>query len=131
MTTAKITTVENRLMTLELGKPLSPESLLTQRTTFIMPCEQKVEQRNNGTFKLRSVANVDGSRGKGLPDDGLADVGGDEKVDAGSETITFLSSSRRMTMRAATMSWMIRRRQTPAPRSLGWPYKPVRMYTVT
>ena len=31
------------------------------------------------------------------------------------------SSSRRITMSAATMSWMIRRRQTPAPMSLGWP----------
>jgi len=113
----------------DVGKPLPPEGLM-QRTTFIMPREQKVEQCNDGTFKLGSTANVDGGRGKGLSDDGLADIGGDEEVDAGSETVNLLSSSRRMTMRAATMSWMIRRRQKPAPRSFCWPYKPVRTYTV-
>ena len=48
----------------DVGKPLSPESLLTQHTTFIMPREQKVEQRNNGTFKLESVSNVDVVGGK-------------------------------------------------------------------
>jgi hypothetical protein len=73
----------------DVGKPLPPEGL-TQRTTFIMPREQEVEQHNDGTFKLGSTANVDGGRGKGLPDDGLADVGGGEQVDAGSETVTFL-----------------------------------------
>jgi len=72
-----------------VGKPLPPEGL-AQGTTFIMPGEEEVEQRNDGTFKLGSTANVDGGRGKGLPDDGLADVGGNEQVDTGSETVTFL-----------------------------------------
>ena len=100
----------------DIGKPLPPEGLI-QCATFITPREQEVEQLNDGTFKLRFTANVDDGRAKGLPDDGLADIGGDEKVDAGSETVTFLSSSRRMTMKAAMMSWMMRRRQTSAPRS--------------
>ena len=79
--------------------------------------------------KLGYTANVDGGGGKGLPDDGLADVGGDEQVDAGSETVTFLKEFDEED-EGSDDSWMIRRRQTPAPRSLGWPYKPVRMYTV-
>jgi len=115
----------------DVRKPLLPEGLM-QRTTFIMPREQEVEQCNDGTFKLISMANIDGGRGKGLPDDGLTDIGGNKKVDAGSETVTFLSSSRRVMMRAAMMSWMIRRRQTLAAlRSLGWLYKMVWMYMVT
>jgi hypothetical protein len=72
-----------------VGKPLPPEGL-TQRTTFIMLREQEVEQCSDGTFKLGSTANGDGGRGKGLPDDGLADVSDDEQVDAGSQTVTFL-----------------------------------------
>jgi hypothetical protein len=55
-----------------------------------MPREQEVEQCDDGTFELGSTANVDGGRGKGLPDDGLADVGGDEQVDTGSEAVAFL-----------------------------------------
>jgi len=86
MMTAKITTVENKLIT--LGS-LSRESL-TQRTTCIMPREQEVEQCNDGMFELESKANVDGGWGKGLSNDRLADVGGDEHIGGGSETVVFL-----------------------------------------
>ena len=48
----------------------------------------------------------------------LANFSGNEQFDAGSDAVAFLRSlSRRITMRAGTMSWMMRRRQTPAPRS--------------
>jgi hypothetical protein len=46
-----------------------------------------VEQGNDGTLEFGPPASVDGSRGKGLPDDGLANVGSDEQVDTGSETV--------------------------------------------
>ena len=92
-----------------------------------MPREEEVKQRNDGTFKLGSTASAHGGRGEGLSDNRLVDVSGDEQVDAGSEAVTFLrGSSKRITMRAVMMSWMMLRRQMPAPRSLGWPYKAVR-----
>jgi hypothetical protein len=40
-----------------------------------------------------------------FPNDGLADVGSDEEVDAGTEAVPFLE--KRTTRREATMSWMI------------------------
>ena len=73
----------------DVGESLPPEGL-AQRTAFVMPREQEVEQRNDGTFELGPTTNVDGGRGEGLPDDRLADVGGDEQVDAGSETVALL-----------------------------------------
>ena len=72
-----------------VGKSVPPECL-AQRTSFIMPRKQEVEERNDGAFKLGSTTNVDGSRGKGFPDDRFANVGGYEQVDAGSETVAFL-----------------------------------------
>jgi hypothetical protein len=55
-----------------------------------MPREQEVEHRDDGTFEFGATADVDGGGGEGLPDDGLADVGGDKQVDAGSETVALL-----------------------------------------
>jgi hypothetical protein len=127
MMAEKIMTVENRLMT--LGSLSLQKALCNAQ-----PLSCHVNRRWNSATMApsnsdpRPMLTVVGE--KALSDDGLADIGGDEKVDAGSETVNLLSSSRRMTMRAATMSWMIRRRQKPAPRSFCWPYKPVRTYTV-
>jgi hypothetical protein len=38
-----------------------------------------VEQGNDGTLEFGAEAGVDSGRGKGFPDDGLTDVGGDEE----------------------------------------------------
>lgn len=35
-----------------------------------------------------------------------------------------------MTIKPATTSWRMSKRHTPAPRSFGWPYRPVKTYTV-
>lgn len=70
-----------------VGQPLSVESFL-QPSSLVVPSEHDVEERNDGTLEFRTSTSVDGSRRKGLPDDGLADVGRDEQVDSGSETVS-------------------------------------------
>ena len=104
-------------------KPLLLEGL-AQHTTFITTGEQEVEQRSDCTFKLGSTANVDGGRGKSLPDDGLADVGGDEQGDTGSEAVAFLKEFVEKDDDGGSND------ELDDEESLGWPYKPVRMYTV-
>ena len=83
-----------------------------------------MEQRTDCTFKLGSTANVDGGRGKSLPDDGLADVGGDEQGDTGSEAVAFLKEFVEKDDDGGSDD------ELDDEESLGWPYKPVRMYTV-
>ena len=72
-----------------IRQPLPPESL-AQRTAFIVPREQEVEHGDNGTLELGPTADVDGGGGEGLPDDRLADVGGNKQIDAGSKTVALL-----------------------------------------
>jgi len=57
---------------------------------FVRPRGQKVEQGDDRTLELGASAGVDGGGGKGLPDDRLANVGGDEERDAGSQTVALL-----------------------------------------
>ena len=49
-----------------------------------------MEERNNSTLELWSTAGVDGGWGESLPNNGLADVGGNEKRDAASKTVSLL-----------------------------------------
>lgn len=49
-----------------------------------------MQQSNNGTFKLRTTASIDGGWGECLPDNGLADVGSDEQRDTAAESIALL-----------------------------------------
>lgn len=49
-----------------------------------------MEERNNGTLKLRTTTGVDSSGAESLPDNGLADVRGNEKTDAASKPVTLL-----------------------------------------
>ena len=65
------------------------EESFTQGTTFVIPYEKKVEQRNNGALKLRAAAGVDGGRGKGLSDGRFTDVGNGER-DIRTKTVIFL-----------------------------------------
>jgi hypothetical protein len=73
----------------DVGEILSIESLL-ERSLLVWPCEEQVEERNDCTLELWSTAGVDGSWGKCLPHNGLADVGRNEKRDTTSETISLL-----------------------------------------
>lgn len=49
-----------------------------------------MEQSDDGTLKLRSTASVNGGGGERLPDDALANVGGDKERDTRSQTIALL-----------------------------------------
>ena len=57
---------------------------------LVVPSEEEMEQGDQGTLELGSTAGVDGRGGEGLPDDGFADVGGDEEGDAGTEAVPLL-----------------------------------------
>lgn len=73
----------------DVGETVSPEGL-TKSTSFIIPREEEMEESDDSTFKLWTATGIDGSRRECLPDDGLANVGSDEKGNSGSQTITFL-----------------------------------------
>ena len=49
-----------------------------------------MEEGDNSSFEFGAPTGIDSSRWEGLPDNGLADVGGDEKGDTGTETISLL-----------------------------------------
>jgi hypothetical protein len=49
-----------------------------------------VEQSDDRTLELRATASVDGSGGERLPDNGLADVGGNEQGDTAAKTVALL-----------------------------------------
>lgn len=49
-----------------------------------------MEQSNDGSLEFRSTSSVDGGGRESLPDDALANVGGNEKRDTGSKTVTLL-----------------------------------------
>lgn len=46
-----------------------------------------MEERDDGALELSARCGLDRGGGEGAPDDGLADVRGDEEGDAGAETI--------------------------------------------
>jgi len=52
--------------------------------------EEEVEHSNDSTLELSALVGPDGNRGEGLPEDLLADVGGDEEGDTRAETVSFL-----------------------------------------
>lgn len=49
-----------------------------------------MEESNDGTLKFGTTTGVDCGGGEGLPDNRLADVGGNEEGDATSKTVTLL-----------------------------------------
>merc|ERR1719348_331317 len=73
----------------QVGQILAVESL-TQGTHLVLSCCEKVEECNDGSLKLGAAASVDGGGAESLPDDGLADVGGDEEGDPAAEAVTLL-----------------------------------------
>ena len=72
-----------------IRRVLSVECLL-QSVESILLSEQEVEECDDSAFKLGSLIRADGDGREGLPQDDLADIGGDEQGDAASETVTLL-----------------------------------------
>ena len=73
----------------DVGQVLAVESFV-QGTLLVGPGQEQVEQGDDGTLELGATTGVDGSRGEGLPDDGLANVGRNEKRDTAAETVALL-----------------------------------------
>ena len=79
-----------------------------------------MEEGDDGALELETTADVHGSKREGLPDDGFADVGSDEEGDTKVETITFLEMLvEEDDDEGSGMSWMMSKRQIPAPRPEG------------
>ena len=73
----------------DVGKVLAVEGLL-ESTLLVGPGHEQVEEGNDGTLKLGTTTGVDGGGGEGLPDDGLANVGGNEQRDTAAQTVALL-----------------------------------------
>ena len=73
----------------DVGEVLAVESL-AQSTLLVGPGQQKVEESDDSTLELGATAGVDGRGGERLPNDGLADVGGNEQRDTASKTVSLL-----------------------------------------
>lgn len=73
----------------DIGEVLAVESLL-QGTLLVGPGQEQVEESNDSTLEFGATTGVDGGGRESLPDNGLADVGGNEEGDTTSKTVTFL-----------------------------------------
>ena len=62
----------------DVGKATTPESL-TKCATLVVPGEEEVEEGNKSTLEFWSTTGVDGGGRESLPDNGLANVGGNEE----------------------------------------------------
>ena len=57
-------------------------------TNFIILGSQKVEKGNDGSFEFSTTTNIDCGWGECFPYDGFTDIGGDEKRNTRSKTVT-------------------------------------------
>jgi len=73
----------------DVGETVAPESL-PKGTALVVPGEKEMEECHKGAFELGSTSGINRGGGEGLPNDGFANIGGDEEVDAGAETVTLL-----------------------------------------
>jgi len=73
----------------DVGQVLSVKCLL-ESALLVWPGEQQVEQCNDCSLEFWSTSGVNGGWGESLPDNGLADVGRNEKGDTASKTISLL-----------------------------------------
>lgn len=62
----------------DVGQVLAVECL-AESNRLVWPGEEEVHKSDDGALELGATAGVDGGGGKGLPHDGFANVGGDEK----------------------------------------------------
>ena len=65
----------------DVGQVLAVEGLL-QGSRLVRAGDQEVEESDDRPLKLRAPRTADGVGAEGLPDDALADVGGDEEGNA-------------------------------------------------
>ena len=73
----------------DVGKTATPESL-SKCPTLVVPREKEMEESDEGALEFWSTTGVDGGGRECLPDDRLANVGGNEERDTGTETVTLL-----------------------------------------
>jgi hypothetical protein len=72
-----------------VGQVLPVEGL-AESHLLVGPGDEEVDKADNGTLELGTTASVDSGRGECAPDDGLADVGGDEERDTATKTVSLL-----------------------------------------
>ena len=65
----------------DVGESVTEERL-SEGAALVVPGEEEVEEGDDGAFELGTTTCVDCCWGKGFPDDGLADVGGNKEGDA-------------------------------------------------
>mmetsp|Transcript_17052 Transcript_17052/g.29342 ORF Transcript_17052/g.29342 Transcript_17052/m.29342 type:complete len:323 (-) Transcript_17052:390-1358(-) len=73
----------------EVGQVLAVDGLL-DGADLVVARDEEVEERDDGALELGSTSGVDGGGTEGLPDNVLADVGGDEETDTATETVSLL-----------------------------------------
>lgn len=73
----------------DVREAVAPECF-AERTALVVPGEEEMEERDDGAFELGPAPGVDRRGRERLPDDGLADVRGDEERNARAKTVAFL-----------------------------------------
>ena len=73
----------------DVGEVL-PVERLAQSADLVLPGGEQVEEGDDGALELGAASRVDGGGREALPDDRLADVGGDEEGDSGAEAVALL-----------------------------------------
>ena len=69
---------------------VGPQERLADGLQLVGPRDEQVDEGDECPLELRPAPGVDGRGREGLPDDGLADVGGDEEGDAGAQAVALL-----------------------------------------
>ncbi|KAG8922101.1 hypothetical protein FRC02_012131 [Tulasnella sp. 418] len=67
-----------------------PPSKRGSCAALVVTGEHEMEEGDNGTLEFGSATGIEGGGGECLPDDALADVGGDKEGDTGSKTVALL-----------------------------------------
>jgi hypothetical protein len=73
----------------DVGQVLAVEGL-AKRAKLVGPGDEEMEEGDDGAFEFFAAAGVDGGGREGLPDDRLADIGGNEERDTRAQTVAFL-----------------------------------------
>ena len=73
----------------KVGEILAVDGLL-EGADLVIAGDEKVEESDDGSLEFGTAAGVDGGGTEGLPNNVLADVGGNEKTDTTSEAVSLL-----------------------------------------
>ena len=71
-------------------REVSTVESFTESSDFVASGGQQVEEGNYGSLEFSSTSSVHCGRREGLPNNGFADVGGDEEGNTRSKTVSFL-----------------------------------------